>query len=101
MADDAAALTRELASLARLELSDEQSEAWGGQLETVLGYIRRLHAVDVDGVQEYESADDPGSGLRDDDPGTGPVAGFDAERALAGAPSLRDRSIAVPRFLKE
>jgi Asp-tRNA(Asn)/Glu-tRNA(Gln) amidotransferase C subunit len=57
-----------------------------------------LHAVEVEGVPEYESADDAGSGLRDDDPGSAKVAEFDAEQALAGAPSLRDRSIVVPRF---
>jgi aspartyl-tRNA(Asn)/glutamyl-tRNA(Gln) amidotransferase subunit C len=94
MADHDSDLAQELAGLARLELDDDEAEALGAQLETILGYIRRLQEVDVEGVPEYLSARQVRSGLRDD--AEGPA--FDAERALAGAPALRDRQIAVPKF---
>lgn len=98
MAHDDGALTRELAQLARLELTDSQTRVLASQLDTILGYIRRLHAVDVTDVAEYAGASTPSSGLRDDDPGSGPVAQFDVDAALAGVPMLRERQVAIPKF---
>src|SRR5690349_11568723 len=95
MAADESARARELAALAHLELSAAEAATFGAQLETILGYVRGLQAVDVSEISEYLTAEHPCSGLRDDVPGPG----FDAARALAGAPALRDRLIAVPKFL--
>jgi aspartyl-tRNA(Asn)/glutamyl-tRNA(Gln) amidotransferase subunit C len=96
MADHDGTLTRELASLARIELTDSQTQTLAAQLDTILDYIRRLHAVDVTGVPEYEMEPPPSSGLRDDEPRV--VAGFEPARALAGAPMLREHQIAVPKY---
>ncbi|MFO7564182.1 MAG: Asp-tRNA(Asn)/Glu-tRNA(Gln) amidotransferase subunit GatC [Enhygromyxa sp.] len=84
-----------LADLARLELSRAEATQLGAQLETILGYVQSLQAVDVEGVPEYLTAQQPGSGLRPDEimPDD-----FDPERALAGVPALRGRLVAVPRF---
>jgi aspartyl-tRNA(Asn)/glutamyl-tRNA(Gln) amidotransferase subunit C len=110
---------RELAGLARLELRDDEVEALGAQLDTILGYIRRLQAVDVSGVSEDEAspgrhgadaqrvgggdavdtapaAEQVRSGLRDDRLQDDPA--FDADGALAGVPELRGREVVVPRF---
>jgi aspartyl-tRNA(Asn)/glutamyl-tRNA(Gln) amidotransferase subunit C len=95
MAADESARTRELAALAHLELCEADAATFGAQLEKILGYVRRLQSVDVDGVPEWLTAEHPCSGLRGDD--VGPT--FEADRALAGAPALRDRLIAVPKFL--
>ena len=84
-----------LAELARLELSRDEATQLGAQLETILGYIRSLQAVDVEGVPEYLSASQPGSGLRPDQPQRDQ---FDAERALASVPMLRGRLVSVPKF---
>jgi aspartyl-tRNA(Asn)/glutamyl-tRNA(Gln) amidotransferase subunit C len=84
-----------LADLARLELSRDEATQLGAQLETILGYIRSLQAVDVEGVPEYVSGASSGSGLRADEPDDG---GFDCERALASVPVLRGRFVAVPKF---
>jgi aspartyl-tRNA(Asn)/glutamyl-tRNA(Gln) amidotransferase subunit C len=92
---DPSARARELAALAHLELSADEAATFGAQLETVLGYLRRLQTVDVEGTPEYLPAEHPCSGLREDEAG----AGFDANRALAGAPSLRERLIAVPKVM--
>lgn len=88
-------LVETLAELARLELSDEEATQLGAQLETILGYIRSLQSVAVDGVPEYLSASLASSGLRAD---ATEVGHFDVERALAGVPMLRGRLVAVPKF---
>lgn len=87
-------LIETLADLARLELSPEEAAQLDGQLQTILGYIRSLQTVDVEGVPEYLSAEQSGSGLRDDRPGDE----FAADRALASVPVLRGRLVAVPLF---
>ncbi|HAM88689.1 MAG: aspartyl/glutamyl-tRNA amidotransferase subunit C [Candidatus Falkowbacteria bacterium GW2011_GWC2_38_22] len=40
-----------IATLARLELTDEELEKYGGQLSAVLGYIEQLQEVDTDGIE--------------------------------------------------
>lgn len=92
---DPSARARELAALAHLELSADEAATFGAQLETVLGYLRRLQTVDVADTPEYLSAEHPCSGLREDEVGPS----FDADRALAGAPALRERLIAVPQVM--
>ena len=42
---------REIAELARLELTDEQAERFAGQLGAVIEYMDRLKELDVEGVQ--------------------------------------------------
>ena len=48
------ALTKEqvekVAVLARLSLSDDEIEQFRGQLSSILGYIEKLQALDVEGV---------------------------------------------------
>jgi aspartyl-tRNA(Asn)/glutamyl-tRNA(Gln) amidotransferase subunit C len=84
-----------LADLARLELARDEAIELQAQLETILSYIRSLQAVDVEGVPEYLTAQQPGSGLRADEVA---LDGLDPDRALACVPVLRDRLVAVPRF---
>lgn len=93
-------LVETLAELARLELSGDEATQLGAQLETILGYIRSLQAVDVEDVREYVSVEQPGSGLRADEVPADRFDrdGFDVERALAGVPQLRGRLVAVPKF---
>jgi aspartyl-tRNA(Asn)/glutamyl-tRNA(Gln) amidotransferase subunit C len=93
---DPSARARELAALAHLELSEAEAAIFGAQLETILGYLRRLQAVDVDEVPEYLPAEHPRAGLRDDEAGPS----FDADRALAAAPALRERLVAVPNVMQ-
>jgi aspartyl-tRNA(Asn)/glutamyl-tRNA(Gln) amidotransferase subunit C len=95
MTADESARAQELAALAHLELSAGEAAMFGAQLEKILVYVRGLQSVDVDGVPEWLTAEHPCSGLRGDE--ASPI--FDADRALAGAPALRDRMIAVPKFL--
>lgn len=88
-----------LARLAHLELPPEEARALGDQLDTILGYIRGLQAVDVEGVPEYLTAAQVRSGLRDDvSSGLESGSGMDIEQALAGVPVVHDRLVAVPKF---
>jgi aspartyl-tRNA(Asn)/glutamyl-tRNA(Gln) amidotransferase subunit C len=87
-------LVETLADLARLELSREEAAQLGAQLETILGYIRSLQQVDVQGVPEWSSSEQVGSGLRADEA----EDGFEPDRALASVPVLRGRLVAVPKF---
>jgi aspartyl-tRNA(Asn)/glutamyl-tRNA(Gln) amidotransferase subunit C len=87
-------LVETLADLARLELAPEEAAQLGAQLETILGYVRSLQGVDVEGVPEYLSAEQGESGLREDQA----VDGFAADRALESVPVTRGRLVAVPKF---
>lgn len=88
---------QELAALARLSLDDDEADRFAAQLGTILGYIEQLRAVDTTGVPEYLPPSRLGSALRDDV--AGPV--LDRERALAGAPAVRDHQALVPKFKED
>jgi aspartyl-tRNA(Asn)/glutamyl-tRNA(Gln) amidotransferase subunit C len=97
--DDPERLARELAGLARLELHEGEAARFGEQLQAILGYLDSLQQVDVAGVPEYLSAEQPGSSLRDDV--VAPSHPAMVEAALAGVPSLRGRLVAVPKFKED
>ena len=40
-----------LAKLARLALSDSELDSFAGQLDAILGYVGKIQAVDVSGVE--------------------------------------------------
>jgi aspartyl-tRNA(Asn)/glutamyl-tRNA(Gln) amidotransferase subunit C len=88
---------QELAALARLSLDDDEAGRFAAQLGTILEYLEQLRAVDTTGVPEHLPPSRLGSALRDD------VAGavLDRERALAGAPVVRDHQVVVPKFKED
>lgn len=91
---DPAKLVDTLADLARLELSQAEGAQLGAQLETILGYIRTLQGVDVEGVPEYLSALQAGSGLRADRV----ELSADPKAVIAGVPVVREGLVVVPKF---
>ena len=94
MAADEIALVTELAQLARVELAPEDAQTFGAQLETILGYIRGLQAVEVEGIPEYEGAGQLRSSLRDDLVS----AGHEVDRILSAANPNPERLVEVPKF---
>jgi len=92
---DPAELVDTLAQLARLELLPDEQAQLGPQVEAILGYIRTLQGVDVEGVPEYLSAERADSGLRADEPAERPV---DPQAVIAGVPVTRDGLVVVPKF---
>lgn len=88
---------RQLAHLGRIVLTEEESEHFAPQLAQILGYVEQLQAVDVEGVPEYLSSEQPDSSLRADEPG--PMLG--AEAMLAGVPKRRGDLVVVPKFKED
>ena len=55
-----------VASLARLEISDEQKETFGEQLGNIIGFVEQLSEVDTDNVAPLASVVDASLTLRED-----------------------------------
>lgn len=85
---------RHIATLARLGLGDERAASVMRELNTILGHMDALAAVNTDGVQEAIGVGARGTPVRWD---SGPP--IPLERSLdAFVPSLRDNLILVPRL---
>ena len=83
-------LTREdvlkLADIAKLELSETQADALLGDLEKMLGFVNKVRALDLDGVEPLIYMTDRENVLRDDVP-TEALSHTDALRNAPGADS--------------
>ncbi|MDP4628500.1 MAG: Asp-tRNA(Asn)/Glu-tRNA(Gln) amidotransferase subunit GatC [Schleiferiaceae bacterium] len=83
-------LTREdvlkLADIAKLELSETQADALLGDLEKMLGFVGKVRALDLDGVEPLVYMTDRENVLRDDVP-TEALSHTDALRNAPGADS--------------
>lgn len=94
------AQVRHVARLARLRLSADEEEQAVAQLGAVLGYLERLAAVDVAGVEPLSFAGEDGAGLaaslRDDEV----RPGLPREQALGSAPQHDGGAFVVPRVLE-
>ena len=87
-----------IANLARLDLSEEELDLYGGQLSDVLSYIDQLQEVDTSGVEPTAQVTGLENVLRED-----VVNVWDKKEqknALEQAPSLEDGQIKVKRVLK-
>lgn len=84
-----------LATLAQLDLSAEETSALQKDLESILGYVDRLGEIATEGVAPMAHpliADTP---LRDDQP----RPWFSREQALANAPAARHGMFEVPKIV--
>lgn len=86
-----------LARLAQLSLTPEEVARFGPQLRDVVSYLDTLAAVDVEGVPEY-TAPTIGAGPLRADAASEPLP---REQALAGAMSVRDGLVVVPKFKED
>lgn len=85
-----------VAQLARIELTDEEKTLFSGQLAQVLGYFKKIDAVDVEGVEPTAHAF-PVYNVYDADVAR---AGFTPEQALANAPAKREGQVVVPPVIE-
>jgi len=86
-----------IANLARLELSEEELEKYGGQLSAVLGYIEQLQEVDTEGIEPTAQVTGLTNSWREDE-----VRVWDEterESALRLAPEFEDGQVKVKRVL--
>jgi aspartyl-tRNA(Asn)/glutamyl-tRNA(Gln) amidotransferase subunit C len=88
---------RETAELARLELGDDELHRLAHELDAILGYMDRLAAVDVSGVEPMTHAVAVECPLAADTPGPQ----LAPEVALRDAPARADDQFQVPRIIGE
>lgn len=86
---------RKLALLARLELSDQEVETLGPQIDSILGFVAQLSELDTNDVQPMTTALDVDNRWRSDDL----TPGLSADQALQNAPSRDDQCFLVPPVL--
>ncbi len=85
-----------VARLARLELSEEERETFGNQLEQVLAYMEQLNRLDTSGVEPTSHAIPLYNVFREDRV----RPSFPHEEVLAIAPDEEDGHFKVPRIIE-
>ncbi len=85
-----------VARLARLELSDEEKETFGNQLEQILTYMEQLSRLDTTGVEPTSHAIPVHNVFREDEV----KPSFPQEEVLATAPAEEDGHFKVPRIIE-
>ena len=92
-------LTREeiehIAHLARLQLSEEETERYREQLSSILEHVAKLQSVDTEEVQPLSSMVMERSRLRADETGDC----LTSEELLSNAPDVRSDQFRVPSVL--
>lgn len=88
---------RKVATLARLALTEEELQAAGEQLTTILDYVRLLDEVDLTGVEPLTHPV-PGENIfRSDDR----LPSLPREAAVSNAPKTDGQFFLVPKILEE
>ena len=85
-----------VAQLARIELTQEEKQTYGNQLEQVLDYFRKLDEFDVEGIEPTAHAF-PVDNVWDEDE---PEAPLSAQDALNNAPAQSEGQFQVPRVVE-
>lgn len=85
-----------VAWLARLELTDEERQTFGAQLETIVAYVDRIAGLDVQGTDATLHGHSVSNIFREDVP----VEGLETEVALANAPEQIGDEIRMPRVVE-
>lgn len=93
------ALTRKMADLARLELSDAEVVIFTSQLEHILGYFEKLQEVKVEGVDPLISPIELETPFREDHIIPSLVDSEGKPKVLQSAPDVLDDGYKVPPIL--
>ena len=86
-----------VAHLARIELTDEETALFQGQLDQVLHYVEQLNELDVSDVEPTAHAIPVYNVLRKDELGTS----LDRADIIANAPASTDGEIRVPKIIDQ
>ena len=87
-----------VARLARLKLSEEEKEKYTGQLESILGYIDKLNALDTNNVKPTSHIMGLKNVWREDELKPCPAA--QREALLANAPDREDDYFKVKKVIE-
>lgn len=93
------ALTRKVANLARLELSDQEVELFTRQIGDILQYVDQLQKVDVSGVEPLMHPLESAASFRDDVVREFPADANGNPKVLGSAPEVLDNGFKVPPIL--
>ncbi|MEE9614245.1 MAG: Asp-tRNA(Asn)/Glu-tRNA(Gln) amidotransferase subunit GatC [Thermodesulfobacteriota bacterium] len=85
------------AGLARLELTEEESRLYTGQLKRILDYVEKLSEVDTAGVEPTTCTVPEGGGKLREDAAREPLP---REEALANAPKSERDCFKVPKIIE-
>ena len=88
---------RKVASLARLSLTEEELATYGEQLTRILGYVKVLDEVDIDGVEPMPHAVDLQNVFREDKM----AESLSREDALSNACKTDGQYFQVPQILDQ
>ncbi len=81
-----------VARLARLRLTEEETDRMAGELSAILDHVAKISELDLDGIEPTSHAVQVEHGLRPDEPG--PC--LPREVALEQAPAVQDGGFLVP-----
>ena len=89
-------LIHHLSELARIRLTPEEEGRYQEQLQSVIGYMEKLKAVDVKGVEPFAHVGEITGGMRFDQisPSLSP------EKAVENAPSKSENRFVVPKVVE-
>jgi aspartyl-tRNA(Asn)/glutamyl-tRNA(Gln) amidotransferase subunit C len=93
------ALTRKVAHLARLELSEQEVETFTSQLGGILNYVGLLQQVDVSQVEPLTHPLELATPLREDIAKPSPLDSEGRPKVLQSAPDVLDDGFKVPPIL--
>lgn len=89
-------VVRQVATLARLEITPEEESLYAGQLDRILGLMRQLDALPTAGVEPLSHVLERANPERDD-----VVTGEDRREAmLANAPEAEEGHFRVPKIIE-
>jgi aspartyl-tRNA(Asn)/glutamyl-tRNA(Gln) amidotransferase subunit C len=92
-------LTRKVAQLARLELSDQEVQTFTSQLGDILKYVEQLQQVDVQKVEPLTHPLDLATPMRDDQVRPSPIDAAGKPKVLQSAPDVLYDGYKVPPIL--
>ena len=86
---------RYVAKLARIDLSDEEVERFGSQLEGIMGHIEKLSEVNVEGIEATAHAATVFNQVRPDIP----AESLGPDGILKNAPDQANGQLRVPKVV--
>jgi aspartyl-tRNA(Asn)/glutamyl-tRNA(Gln) amidotransferase subunit C len=92
-------LTRKVAELARLELSEKEVTTFTAQLGEILRYLDQLGTAEISGVEPMTHPLELESPLREDECKPSPVDSSENPKVLASAPEVIESGFKVPPIL--
>lgn len=84
-----------VADLARLNLSDKETERLSSEMGQILGYMEKLNSLDTTDVKPMEHVEPISNVLREDIV----IESFSRESILANAPDEQDGAFRVPKVV--